>query len=102
MLKITVQKDSQTGSASLLLEGRLVGAWVDELERSWKELGAGMHSFTVDLTAISYIDPKGKALLTEMWREGAKLLAAGCCNKSIIEGIKQGDAMGSEKHRPCT
>ena len=102
MLKITVQKDPRAGSASVLLEGRLVGAWVDELERSWKELGAGMHSCTVDLTAITYIDPKGKALLTEMWRAGAKLLATGCCNKSIIEGIKQADAMSTEKHRSCT
>ncbi len=102
MLKITVQKDPQTGSASLLLEGRLIGAWVDELERSWKELGADMHGLTVDLTAITYIDPKGKALLTELWKAGAKLLATGCCNKSIIEGIKQADAVASEKHRPCT
>jgi hypothetical protein len=70
------------------LEGRLIGPWVEELRRYWRQVLASSGSgFVVDLTGITFIDGTAKALLTEMKREGAELVASGCCNKSIVEDI---------------
>ncbi len=33
----------------------------------------------------------GKALLGRMYREGAKLVATGCLNRCIVEGIVQSE-----------
>lgn len=67
------------------LEGRLAGAWVKELEQIW--CSAEPSSIVVDLTGVTFIAEDGKALLSRMWREGAELIATGCCNSSIVEHI---------------
>ena len=41
----------------------------------------------IDITEVTFIDADGKALLMQLWREGAEFLAAGCLNRSIIEEI---------------
>ena len=86
MLKITPHK---TGDATtLLLEGRLAGPWVDELERVWRDNRESITgSLVVDLTGVTFIEQEGKGLLSRMWLEGAELLAAGCCSRSILEDI---------------
>lgn len=87
MLKITPHKTGD--STRLMLEGRLAGPWVDELERVWrdsKELVTG--SLVVDLTGVTFIEQEGKSLLSRMWQDGAELLAVGCCSRSILEDIK--------------
>lgn len=86
MLKIT---SLMTGdSKRLVLEGRLAGPWVGELERVWRDLaGSTTGSLTVDLTGVTFIEQTGKDLLHEIWREGAELVAAGCCSRSIVEDI---------------
>ncbi len=92
MLKIC--SDNSQGSTQLTLEGRLAGAWVQELERSWRHMTASERgTLVVDLRNVTFIGETGKALLSEMWREGAEFIATGCCNKSIIEHIT-----GSRSH----
>jgi hypothetical protein len=86
MLKITHHTSSD--SRHLTLEGRLIGPWVLELEQAWhsiKQSGEGM--LVVDLTGVTFIEEKGKHLLSRMWLEGAELIATGCCNRSIVEQI---------------
>ena len=86
MLKITL--DSSHGSMRLTLEGRLVGAWVQELEQSWRHMTASERgALVVDLRSVTFIEETGKALLAEMWRAGAELIAAGCCTRPMIEQI---------------
>ena len=87
MLKITSHRVGD--SMRLILEGCLAGPWVGELERAWrdsKELTPG--SLVVDLTGVTFIEQEGKGLLSRIWREGAELLAAGCCSRSIVEDIR--------------
>jgi len=70
------------------LEGRLIGPWVHELEQAWngiKQSEGG--TIVVDLTGITFIEDNGKQLLSRMWREGAELIATGCCNRPIVEQI---------------
>ncbi len=86
MLKIT--SDNSQSSTRLMLEGRLAGAWVKELEQFWRHLPASEPgSLIVDLRGVTFIEETGKALLAEMWQAGAELIATGCCNKSMIEQI---------------
>ncbi len=86
MLKITHQKTGD--STTLLLEGRLAGPWVDELERVWRDCKESIAGpLVVDLRGVTFIEEEGKSLLSRMWLEGAELLAAGCCSRSILEDI---------------
>ena len=89
MLKITTRREA--GVLVFQLEGRLAGPWVQELERCWHSAldtrqGDAMH---VDLSAVTFIDADGKALLGQMHREGAELIASGCLNRCIVEGLIQ-------------
>ncbi|HEX5646526.1 MAG TPA: hypothetical protein VFX56_06115 [Nitrospira sp.] len=86
MLKIT--SDNSQTPTRLTLEGRLAGVWVKELEQFWRHIPASEPgSLIVDLRGVTFIETTGKALLAEMWRAGAELIATGCCNKSMIEQI---------------
>lgn len=86
MLKIT--SDNLQTSTRLTLEGRLAGAWVKELEQFWRHMTASeQESLIIDLRGVTFIEETGKALLTEMWREGAELMGNGCCTRSIIQEI---------------
>ena len=89
MLRITLQ--SQDRVLVFVLEGRLVGPWVKELERCWRSAADTQQSYPVrvDLTAATFIDGDGKALLGQMYKEGAELVASGCLNKCIVEEVMQ-------------
>ena len=86
MLKITQHRDEASKSVSFMLEGRLAGPWVKELEACWRRTEVPPKSrAVVDLTGVTFVDADGRALLTNMWREGAEFRAAGCLTKCIVE-----------------
>lgn len=87
MLKITEQ--SEGGIKSVVLEGKLAGPWVNELEQCWRRAAPADASgrVRVDLCAVTFIDEAGKALLKKMYRAGAELIATGCFNQCICEAI---------------
>ena len=91
MLKITVHVDPR--SMTLQLEGRLVGPWVGELERSWASVmnGRANRSLLVDLSAVTYVDERGKDLLKRLHRDGAQFTASGCLTNCIVEEIMRHD-----------
>jgi hypothetical protein len=61
---------------------------VEEFERFWRGMkNSATGSLVVDLTGVTFIEQEGKTLLGKMWQEGAELVAAGCCSRSIIEDI---------------
>ena len=88
MLKITTHRSDD--ATRITLEGRLVGPWITELERSWREAeqSATGRRLVVDLTGVTFVEQEGKALLTRMYQAGAELLATGCCMRSIVEDAK--------------
>jgi hypothetical protein len=71
------------------LEGKLAGPWVKEMELCWRSAAGTQptHPVRVDLSSVTFIDEDGNELLRKMYREGARLVAAGCLNKCIVEGI---------------
>ena len=92
MLKITTQQE--TGALRLVLEGRLAGPWLNELEQSWRSIKDSMTvRHIVDLTGVTYIEEQGTTLLNRMWHDGAEFIVTGCCNKPLIERIT-----GSRSH----
>jgi ABC-type transporter Mla MlaB component len=97
MLKITVRE--ATAGATIEVEGRLAGPWVGELERAWRALPDPRQGHpTVDLSGVTFIDGAGKALLTRLWEEGARLHAAGCLTRCIVEEITTGAARDACHH----
>ena len=95
MLRITI--DITQRPASLILEGRLAGIWVSELERCWHTVGAACsgQSVCIDMRGLIFVDAAGKQLLAEMYGGGAELVASGCWMKSVVEDISR-----SEVRRP--
>lgn len=88
MLKITSEKNRN--SVRLRLEGSLTGPWVDELEHEWRTTRpAEGIPLVVDLTNVTFVGEDGKLLLKQMWREGAQLIATGCCIGHLVEEITQ-------------
>ena len=87
MLRITANDNPRI--LTFRLEGRLEGAWVDELEQCWRSLldGASQPTVCVDLTNVTYIDAEGKARLAEMHEQGAQFIAGDCLTKAIVAEI---------------
>jgi ABC-type transporter Mla MlaB component len=88
MLKITARIDAS--KTILELEGQLAGPWVPELENLWRKAVNSAQSVTIMVCGVTFMDDNGKALLTEMHRHGAELLAEGCMNKAIVQQITEG------------
>jgi hypothetical protein len=84
MLKIT--KNNGAGVTTFKLEGRLAGAWVNELRNCWEQAGEEA-AIRIDLTEVSWVSDDGKALLGEMHRRGAELLAADLLMAAIVAEI---------------
>ncbi len=84
VLRITQEGDS--GSASLRLEGRLEGAWVEVLRKAWDESPASLdgRKVLVDLSSVSFADREGRALLLEMQKKGAVLAKASGFMRHIL------------------
>jgi ABC-type transporter Mla MlaB component len=98
MLRVTIKKEDS--SETWELEGRLSGEWVPELDRLWRQRTPQSESdatIQIHLKAVSYIDPAGKQLLSEMRRQGAEIKGCGCMVRAFVEEImgKHGSAAGS-------
>ncbi|MBA5866869.1 MAG: hypothetical protein GDA67_09285 [Nitrospira sp. CR1.3] len=90
MLKITEHRIEGTDSTELLLEGRLVGPWVEEVDSFWRRMDGNRQKQTViDLGGVTFVDAEGKGLLTRMWRAGAKFHAAGCLMRCLVDEITE-------------
>jgi anti-anti-sigma regulatory factor len=87
MLRVTVE---DLGTAiRLKVEGRLAGAWVPELEQSWRTLirrSPGV-SLMVDLTDTEFVDLAGTYLLSLIYRSGVQLRANSLYMKNVIAEI---------------
>jgi len=94
MLRITVQR--QLTRILLILEGRLAGAWVEELRKVLTTVTSDPDTLriAISLTAVSGMDAAGRALLTESYASGADLTGSGLSARAFIEEIA--DAKSSD------
>ncbi len=90
MLRISITKNAN--NTSLRLEGRLTGPWVGELERAWRAVAAESTNgrASVDLTDVTFVGEDGKRLLETLYGEGAKLKAASCATRRLVDEIEHG------------
>ena len=72
MLKI-VSIPNGSGPATLVLEGRLIGPWIEELRRSCEQAFGSSQGLTLDLAAVSFVDRGGLALLRSLADRHARL-----------------------------
>ena len=81
MLRITVLP-RPAGGPTLLLEGRLIGAWVQELRRTTETLAAGT---TIDLGAVEFADADGVSALRRLRAAGVALVGASGFLATLID-----------------
>jgi hypothetical protein len=69
VLRITI--DDEANPVRLKLEGRIVGPWVAELDRTWHSLSPSLRErkLCVDLCGVSYIDHEGRRILADIYRQ---------------------------------
>lgn len=87
MLRITTKSGTSKSEIVLIVEGKLVKAWVDELRRCWRDAAAITQTIIVDLAAVSFVDGEGEKLLAEMHRGGVKVTGSGVMVTALIEEI---------------
>lgn len=85
VIRITSHNESAT--RRLVLEGKLAGACVDELYKCWQQASSTKAPLLIDLTSVSFIDDRGKQLLTKMYENGTKLVSTSLMTRCLIKEI---------------
>jgi len=92
MLRITTHNEAKV--MRFVVEGKLVGPWVTELEKCWRaaissEPRTQIQPIEVDLTEVTFIDDSGKQLLAWMRQGGARLTGVGLIAEFICGEIEK-------------
>jgi len=90
MLKITIMETAT--DRRWIVQGRLVGPWVNELRTTWKRAhrSPDKRACIIDLNDVTSIDKSGERLLRAMSKKGAQLMARGLYVKHVVEQLKTG------------
>ncbi len=83
MLRIT--KAMREGRDLIVLEGRLVGRWVDELERTCR---GSSRPLVLVLSGVTFADPHGVAALRRMRTRGAELERASTFLQELLRAAE--------------
>jgi len=73
MLKISEEKRGRQ-AITLLLEGRIVGPWVDELRQLCESFARAGVKLTLNLEEVAFADDNGISLLVGLRARGVRLL----------------------------
>lgn len=75
----------------LVVEGKLAGNSVAELEKCWEAAGAqGIQKpLVVDLTGCTFVDSEGRRLLARMHESGIGFVTSGIMCRCLVEEITQ-------------
>jgi hypothetical protein len=75
VLKISIEQDPPV--ATLKIEGKLVGPWAMELEKTWRDMwvSARQKPLRLDIRGVTFADRKGAHILREIVKStGAEVL----------------------------
>jgi len=102
VLRITI--NDEPDQISVKLEGKIVGPWVAELDRTWRSLARSLETkkLSVDLRGVTYIGRDGRGLLASMYRQNhAQFKADSPLTQYFAEearsGLKNGNGNGAER-----
>jgi len=87
MLRIS-QVEPVNHAVTLMLEGRVVGPWVTELQKSCEEVLIEGRSLKLHLRDVEFMDAHGVALLSSLRSRGVSLLQ---CPPFAAEQLKATD-----------
>lgn len=101
MLKITLHDSA--GELRFHLEGRLSGAWVDELRQCWLTAQSTIRSrkTTLDLREVDYVDADGQSLLNEMHQHGVVFKAVTPLIREMIQEIERPEGCARVEEAPA-
>ncbi len=88
MLRISVK--SADGWVDMRLEGKVIGPWVEECQRTWESIRPELQAkkLRLDLRGMTFMDGRGTELLREIRRaSGAEVLADSPLTKYFAERI---------------
>ena len=85
MLKISIISDSDQ-AIQFQLEGNLVGAWVEELQRLSDEALSHQKAVSLDLEKVWFVDPRGVRLLRDLAR---KQVSQVNCSQFVTQQLKE-------------
>ena len=86
---IRITCHNEAALTRLVLEGKLAGACVDELDKCWRDAPAQWSTLLIDLTSVSFIDDRGKQLLKRMHDNGARLISSSIMSRCLIEELDE-------------
>jgi ABC-type transporter Mla MlaB component len=99
VLKITIQDEPKV--TRLRIEGRIVGPWVAEFDRTWRSLASSLEQkkLAIDLCGVTYIDEGGKKLLADIYEETRAQFEADTplTQYFVQEAMKSGRGNGKRK-----
>lgn len=89
MMKITITETPT--ERKFILQGRLVGAWVEELSTAWKRAQQDQdgRACVIDMNDVTFIDKSGEKLLRALWENGAQFVATGVYTRHLLEEVEQ-------------
>jgi hypothetical protein len=84
MLRIDIE-DVPSGAVRLRMQGQVIGAWVEELERVCEPLLADGGGLALDLSGVGFVSREGAELLRRLRERGAALHG---CSRLVAEQLK--------------
>jgi len=92
MLKISIEVVAD--EVLLILEGRLSGPWVAEVESTWRHASANRDAkrISVNLSGVTFISEEGQWLLERICATGIEMFSSDLLTKTLCEEL-------SKKHR---
>lgn len=85
MLKISIVRDSDQ-AIELQLEGKLVGPWVEELQRLSDEALSLQKAVSLDLEKVWFVDSRGVTLLRDLAKRQVSELN---CSQFVSQQLKE-------------
>ena len=86
---LRISSQTEDGRSVLRFEGRLAGVWVHEAEIQWRAARnmSADANLSVDLRDVVSVDETGRLLLSQMLRDGASFVVAGCAMRGLIADL---------------
>jgi hypothetical protein len=74
---------------TLVVEGDLTGAWVDELGTSWRNAGRGLdgRKLVIDLRSLTVISREGEEAIFDLMMKGAKFTCGGVLTRHVVKQL---------------
>ncbi len=73
----------------LVVEGRLIEPWVDELRTTWKDASRNLDGrrLVIDVGSLTVISREGEDAIFDLMKEGAKFSCGGVLTRHVLKRL---------------